>query len=155
MLLRGISTIKPLSLYIAIYSTFLFRIAMFDLVIRRRIESATEFSANIYCNLIALSAEVPPDYHWRAPSRWPRGSRWWGWGWIKARWSYRCLPPSLGNWSSTSSYFHNILAPNIFKLAKLVNDKSSASLITLANSSPHNALVKELHLIGSALGQCP
>ncbi len=52
MLLRGISTVRPLSLYIAIYSTFLLLIAMFDLVIRRRIESATEFPANIYCNLI-------------------------------------------------------------------------------------------------------
>lgn len=31
---------------------------MFDLVIRRRIESATEFSANIYCNLIDLSADL-------------------------------------------------------------------------------------------------
>ena len=43
-----------------LYSNLLYLlllIAMFDLVIRQRIESATEFSANIYCNLIDLSAE--------------------------------------------------------------------------------------------------
>lgn len=41
----------------------------------------------------------------------------------------------LINWSFTYFYIRNLLAPNIFKTTKLGNeDKSPASLITLANS---------------------
>lgn len=56
----------------------------------------------------------------------------------------------LINWSSTSSYFRNLLAPNIFdsdifKTLELSDDENNASsLITVANS-PYNVDVKELH----------
>lgn len=56
------------------------------------------------------------------------------------------------NWSSTSSYFRNLLAPYIFKTVKLINnDKSATSLDALANGT-RNALVKELYFISPALG---
>ncbi|MCJ1346780.1 hypothetical protein MMC31_004998 [Peltigera leucophlebia] len=59
----------------------------------------------------------------------------------------------LMNWSSTSSYFRNLLAPYIFKTVKLVNnDKSATSLDALANGT-RNALVKELYFISPALGE--
>lgn len=138
MRLRRISIIRPLSLYIAVYSTFLLLIATFDRVIRRRIESATELPANMHCNLIDLSAELHLiiieellryDLEGHDDNEERQDKR------IN-------VYHHLINWSSTSSYFRNLLEPNIFKTVKLVNgDKISASLITLANS-PHNALVK-------------
>lgn len=57
----------------------------------------------------------------------------------------------LINWSCTCSYFRELLAPEIFKTAKLVNsDKSGSSLEAVVNSH-YNIHVKELHFIGSAL----
>ena len=59
---------------------------------------------------------------------------------------------SLINWSGTCSYFRDLLAPDVFKSVKLVNhEKSGSSLDTVAKSQ-HNVHVKELHFIGSALG---
>ncbi len=58
----------------------------------------------------------------------------------------------LITWSCTSSYFRNLLAPYIFKTAKLVNDEKSGSSLNSVAKSPHNVHIKELHFIGSALG---
>ncbi|MCJ1426695.1 hypothetical protein MMC29_004598 [Sticta canariensis] len=58
----------------------------------------------------------------------------------------------LINWSCTCSYFRNLLAPNIFKTAKLVNDEKSGSSLNAVAKSPHNVHVKDLHFIGSAVG---
>lgn len=57
----------------------------------------------------------------------------------------------LINWSSTSSYFRNLLAPEIFKSVKLVNDDKSGSSLNTVAASQHNVHVKELHFLGSAL----
>ena len=59
----------------------------------------------------------------------------------------------LVNWSSTCSYFRNLLAPEIFKSVKLANDEKSGSSLNTVATSQHNAHVKELHFIGSALGE--
>ena len=45
-----------------------------------------------------------------------------------------------------------MLAPNIFKTAILVNDEKSGSSVKAVAKSPHNVHVKDLHFIGSALG---
>ncbi|MCJ1426070.1 hypothetical protein MMC29_003972 [Sticta canariensis] len=58
----------------------------------------------------------------------------------------------LIKWSCTCSYFRNLLAPTIFKTAKLVNDEKSGSSLNAVAKSPHNVHVKDLHFIGSALG---
>ncbi|MCJ1280603.1 hypothetical protein MMC21_008432 [Puttea exsequens] len=58
----------------------------------------------------------------------------------------------LLSWSCTSRRFRDFIAPYIFKSVKLCNDnKSGRSLGVLARSN-HNLLIKELHFIGSALG---
>lgn len=56
----------------------------------------------------------------------------------------------LINWSCTHSYFRNFLAPHIFNTVKLVNDEKSGASLDAVARSPHNALVKILHFIGSA-----
>ena len=58
----------------------------------------------------------------------------------------------LINWSYTSSYFHNLLAPYIVKTVKLLNGEKSGSSLNPAAKSPHNAHIKELRFIGSAFG---
>lgn len=58
----------------------------------------------------------------------------------------------LINWSCTCSYFRHLLASNIFKTVKFGNDEQSLSSLTAVTRSPHNVHVKQLHFIGSALG---
>lgn len=58
----------------------------------------------------------------------------------------------LMSWSCTCSYFRNLLAPDIFKAVNLVNDERSGSSLNTVAMSLHNVHVKELHFIGSALG---
>ena len=48
--------------------------------------------------------------------------------------------------------FCNLLAADIFKTVKLVNDERSGSSLNTVAMSLHNVHVKELHFIGSALG---
>ena len=57
----------------------------------------------------------------------------------------------LIHWSCTCSYFRNLLAPDIFKTVKLVNDEKSGSSLNIVAKSQHNVHVKELYFIGSAL----
>ncbi len=58
----------------------------------------------------------------------------------------------LLNWSCTSSYFRDLLAPYVFETVKLQNNaKSGASVLELTRSR-HHELVKELHFVGSAPG---
>ena len=57
--------------------------------------------------------------------------------------------PDLMNWSCTSRYFRNLLAPYIFRTIKLRNyEKSGASVDALVNG-PHGDLVKEIYFLGS------
>ncbi|MCJ1261936.1 hypothetical protein MMC22_001805 [Lobaria immixta] len=58
----------------------------------------------------------------------------------------------LINWSCTCSHFRNLLAPNIFKTTKLVNNEKSGFSLNAVAKSPYNVHIKELHFIGSALG---
>ena len=58
----------------------------------------------------------------------------------------------LINWSCTCSYFRDMIAPYIFKAAKLVNDEESGSSLNAVSKSPNNVHVKELHFIGSFPG---
>lgn len=60
----------------------------------------------------------------------------------------------LINWSCTCSYLRNLLAPEIFKAAILVNDEKSGSSLSAVAKSPHNVHLKDLHFIGSAPGSC-
>lgn len=56
----------------------------------------------------------------------------------------------LMKWSSTSSYFRNLLAPYIFQSVELRNEeKCGASLVALANGK-HAHLVKIMNFFGSA-----
>lgn len=57
----------------------------------------------------------------------------------------------LINWSCTCSYFRNLLAPDIFKAVKLVNDERSGSSLNAVAKGPHNVHVKNVHFIGSVL----
>lgn len=57
----------------------------------------------------------------------------------------------LINWSCTCSYFRSLLAPNIFKTTKLVNDEKSGSSLIAVAKGPHTIHVKELYFIGSVL----
>ena len=67
-----------------------------------------------------------------------------------------CKPPvtihhDLTNWSSTCSYFRNLLAPEVFKNIKLANNEKSGSSLHIVAKSQHNVHVKELRFIGSVL----
>ena len=55
----------------------------------------------------------------------------------------------LMNWSSTSQYFRNLLAPYIFKSVKLRNDEKSGASVHAVLKSPHGALVKEIYFLGA------
>lgn len=57
----------------------------------------------------------------------------------------------LINWSCTCSHFRSLLAPNIFKTTKLVNDEKSGSSLTAVAKSLHKVHVRELYFIGSVL----
>ena len=59
--------------------------------------------------------------------------------------------PDLVNWSSTSSYFRNLLAPYIFKKVKLRNDDKSGASIDALLKGPHGPLISELYFIGTIL----
>ena len=55
----------------------------------------------------------------------------------------------LMNWSCTSQYFRNLLAPYIFKSIKLCNDEKSGASVDAVLKSPHGALVKEIYFLGT------
>ena len=55
----------------------------------------------------------------------------------------------LMNWSSTSSYFRNLLAPYIFRSIKLRNDEKSGASVDALLKSPHGDLVKEIYFLGT------
>ena len=57
--------------------------------------------------------------------------------------------PNLMNWSCTSSYFRNLLAPYIFKSIKLRNDEKSGASVDALLKSPHGDLVKEIYFLGA------
>ena len=55
----------------------------------------------------------------------------------------------LMNWSSTSRYFRNLLAPIIFRQIKLCNDEKSGASVDALLKSPHGDLVKEIYFLDS------
>ena len=55
----------------------------------------------------------------------------------------------LMNWSCTSQYFRNLLAPYIFKIVKLRNDEKSGASVDAVLKSPHGALVNEIYFLGT------
>ena len=56
------------------------------------------------------------------------------------------------SWSCTCSYFRNLLAPDIFKSARLVNNEKNGSSLNAVAKSPHQVHVKELYFNGYAIG---
>ena len=58
----------------------------------------------------------------------------------------------LMNWSCTSAYYRDSLAPYIFKTVILRNDEKSGCSLNALASSRHSECVKELHFVGSAPG---
>ena len=57
--------------------------------------------------------------------------------------------PDLMNWSCTSRYFRNLLAPYIFREIKLRNDEKSGASVAAVLKGPHGDLVKEIYFLGS------
>ena len=55
----------------------------------------------------------------------------------------------LMNWSCTSLYFRNLLAPYIFTSIKLRNDEKSGASVDALLKGRHGALVKEIHFLGT------
>ena len=55
----------------------------------------------------------------------------------------------LMNWSCTSQYFRNLLAPYIFKRIKLCNDEKSGASVNAVLKSLHGTLVKEIYFLGT------
>lgn len=55
----------------------------------------------------------------------------------------------LMNWSCTSRYFRNLLAPYIFKDIKLRNDEKSGASVAALLNGPHGDLVKGLYFLGN------
>ena len=55
----------------------------------------------------------------------------------------------LMNWSCTSPYFRNLLAPYIFSSIKLRNDEKSGASVDAVLKGPHGALVKEIYFLGT------
>ena len=53
------------------------------------------------------------------------------------------------NWSCTSSYFRNLLAPYVFKSVKLRNDEKSGESVSALLKGPFGALIRELYFIGT------
>ena len=57
--------------------------------------------------------------------------------------------PNLMNWSCTSSYFRNLLAPYIFRSIKLRSDEKSGASVDALLKSAHGDLVKEIYFLGA------
>lgn len=55
----------------------------------------------------------------------------------------------LMNWSCTSRYFRNLLAPYIFRNIKLRNDEKSGASVAALLKSPYGDLVKEIYFLGN------
>ncbi len=55
----------------------------------------------------------------------------------------------LMNWSCTSLYFRNLLAPYIFKSIKLCNNEKSGASVDALLKGPHGALVKGIYFLGT------
>ena len=55
----------------------------------------------------------------------------------------------LMNWSCTSLYFRNLLAPYIFTSIKLRNDEKSGASVDALLKGRHGALVKEIYFLGT------
>ena len=55
----------------------------------------------------------------------------------------------LMNWSCTSRYFRNLLAPYIFRNIKLRNDEKSGASVDALLKSSHGDLVKEIYFLGN------
>ena len=55
----------------------------------------------------------------------------------------------LMNWSCTSRYFRNLLAPYIFETIKLRNDEKSGASVDALLKGPHGDLVKEIYFLGN------
>lgn len=55
----------------------------------------------------------------------------------------------LMNWSCTSVYFRNLLAPYILKTVKLRNDEKSGASVDAILKSRHGDLVKEMYFLGT------
>ena len=55
----------------------------------------------------------------------------------------------LMNWSCTSLYFRNLLAPYIFTSVKLRNDEKSGASVDALLKGRHGALVKEIYFLGT------
>ena len=56
--------------------------------------------------------------------------------------------PDLMNWSCTSRYFRNLLAPYIFREIKLRNDEKSGASVAAVLKGPYGDLVKEIYFLG-------
>ena len=56
---------------------------------------------------------------------------------------------NLMNWSCTSLYFRNLLAPYIFTSIKLRNDEKSGAAVDALLKSRHGDLVKEIYFLGT------
>lgn len=56
---------------------------------------------------------------------------------------------NLMNWSCTSLYFRNLLAPYIFTSIKLRNDEKSGASVDALLKSRHGDLVKEIYFLGT------
>lgn len=55
----------------------------------------------------------------------------------------------LMNWSCTSRYFRNLLAPYIFRNIKLRNDEKSGASVAALLKGPHGDLVKGIYFLGN------
>ena len=55
----------------------------------------------------------------------------------------------LMNWSCTSRYFRNLLAPYIFTSIKLRNDEKSGASVDALLKGRHGVLVKEIYFLGT------
>ena len=55
----------------------------------------------------------------------------------------------LMNWSCTSRYFRNLLAPYIFQNIKLRNDEKSGASVAALLRGPHGDLVKGIYFLGN------
>ncbi|MCJ1267665.1 hypothetical protein MMC22_007551 [Lobaria immixta] len=97
----------------------------------------------MHCNLLQLPAELLRMII-EELLRWDGGHQRYG--------KSVAIHQNLINWSCTCSYFRNLLAPDIFKSVKLVNNEISGSSLSTVAKSQHNVHIKELHFIGSALG---
>lgn len=55
----------------------------------------------------------------------------------------------LMNWSCTSAYFRNLLAPYIFRDVKLRNDEKSGASVKALLKSPYGDLVRNIYFLGT------